>query len=56
MYGYTLPLVILTGLLNTGAESRPRPAPEPAAATVSTAAGASGHRHGKVKLTSEMVR
>lgn len=55
MFGYTLPIVLLAGLVTTGAESRPRPAPAPATATKSTAHG-SGHHHGQVKLTPDMVR
>jgi hypothetical protein len=52
MHTYALSLVMLAGLMNTGADHRP------VAATTATIAAASGHAHGhgRVELTFEMVR
>jgi hypothetical protein len=52
MLTHALSLVMLAGLMNTGADPRPVPA------ATATIAAASGHRHGhgRVELTLEMVR
>ena len=55
MYAQTLSLVVLAGLLSTASDHRPVPAPDPAT-TATSAAPASGHAHGKVELTPQMLR
>jgi hypothetical protein len=55
MYTHTLSLAVLAGLLNTASEHRPAPAPNPATSATS-AAPASGHAHGRVELTPQMLR
>ena len=55
MYTQTLSLVVLASLLNTASDHRPAPAANPATAATS-AAPASGHAHGRVELTPQMLQ